>query len=444
MKIVIRIFNFIIMALAAAATVFLFISPTLSFNSRIALDVTTFSQFVPETKYSDQFKIDELLGTDTIYLSVKFTLKPQEVQHIMDGNRDKINESIVSDNVDGMLETLHTTVDLITDFSVRFIIKSIVAEQVTKQIDDARENYQQKSGKELPPTETIKKETGIDDEYFTTFAFALYDSMNTDDATVDSVTETLYAQIDEALIKVENYVDSSSYNDEAKQAISESLLSSLNELKLVEEGGKVKKISQISYMYLSDYLKKELEGKNVSESLEQKAGESTPDYADRLLRIYVFTQMPDVFYTGVGYVSLGLFIGLFVFAFIWGFLFIWTLIRTFTKKPWTFFGPIYWIIGLLQVVLGLGLTVAGKIILPKYFDVATLGLPIKELLIAPRTYALIPSMLYLGSIILAIIYLCIKIPAKHQYKNENRNINNNNNNNNTGMGGGLRKNEEAR
>lgn len=416
------------MALSLTATIFLFASPTFSFNSRIAVDVKTFSQFVPETKYSDQFKIDELLGTDTIYLSIKFSLKPDGVLAIMDGDRDNINENIVSDNVDGMLETLHTPVDLITDFSIRTIIKSIIKEQITKQIDDARNNYQEKSGKQLPSTETIMEETEIDDVYFTSFAFALYDSMNQDTATVDSVTNTLYEQIDEALIKAENYVDSSSYNDTAKEAIRESLVSSLNELKLIEDGNKVKKISQISYMYLSDYLKKELQNKGVSESLDQKPGETAPNYSDRLLRLYIFTQMPDVFYKSVGYVSLGLFIGLFVFAILWGFLFLWTLIRTFTKKPWTFFGPIFWIVGLLQVVLGLGLTVAGKIILPKYIDIAALHLPIKEILIAPRTYALIPSILYLGSIVLAIIYLFFKIPAKHQYKTEM-------------MRGGARRNE---
>lgn len=418
MKLIVRIFNLIIMALSVAATIFLFTSPTFTFNSRIAVDVKSFSQFVPETSYSSDLKVEELLGTDTIYLGVKFNLKLNDTKELMNGDRDKVNESLLSDNVDGMLETLHTPVDLITDFSLRFIIKSIIKEQVTQQIENARDTYQEKSGEELPPAQTIMDETGIDDEYFTSFAFALYDSMNADDATVDSVTGTLYNQIDEALIKVENYVDSSSYDDTAREAIKDNLISSLDDLKLIEDGNKVKKISQISYMYLSDYIKSELKKKSVSESLDQEPGESASDYSDRLLRIYIFTQMPDGFYKGVGYVSLGLFVGIFVFAAIWGFLFLYTLIRTFTRKPWTFFGPIFWIVGLLQVVLGVGLTAGAKILLPRYLKVASLGLPINEILLAPRTYALIPSLFYLGSIVLAIIYLFFKIPAKHQYKEE--------------------------
>ena len=407
------------MAIALAATIFLFAAPSLSFNSNIGIDVTTFSELVPETEYSTNFDIPKILGTDSIHVGIKFSLKPDGVKEIMNGERDTINQRIVSDNVDDMLKELHTPVDLITDYAIRSIIKNIVKEQITQQIDNAREEYQKKSGQELESTTPeIMEEVGIDDVYFTNFAFALYDSADAEDATVDSVTETLYEQIDEALIRAENYIDSSSYNETAKTAIKDNLVNTLTSLKLVEDGGKVTRISQISYMYLSDYLKKELEKKGSTEDLERKTGETYSDYSDRLLRVFVFTQIPDVFYAAVGYVSLALFIGMFVFAAIWAFLFLWTLFKTFTKKPWTFFGPLFWILGLVELVLGLGLTVAGKFILPKYFDIASLGLPIKSILIAPRTYALIPSMLYLACIVLAIVYVCFKVPAKQEYKAE--------------------------
>ena len=419
MKLILRLLNVIIMAISLTATIFLFAAPSLSFNSNIAIDVKTFSKFVPETQYSSDFDITKMLGTDTIHVGIKFSLKVDGVKEIMSGDRDAINERIISDNVDDMLKELHTPVDLITDFSIRSIIKSIVKEQITQQIDNAREEYQNKSGQELESTTPeIMEEVGIDDVYFTNFAYALYDSADEEDATVDSVTNTLYEQIDEALIRAENYIDSSSYNDTAKDSIKNSLVSTLTELKLVQDGGKVTRISQISYMYLSDYLKKELQNKGVSESLEREVGETYSNYSDRLLRIFVFTQIPDMFYQAVGYVSLALLIGLVIFAGIWIILFLITLIKTFTRKPWTIFGFWFWFFGLFQLVLGLGLTVAAKFILPQYFDVSTLGLPIKSILIAPRTYALVPSILYLGCIVLAIIYLFFKIPAKHEYKAE--------------------------
>ena len=409
------------MAMSLAATIFLFASPSFSFNSNIAIDVKAFSQFVPKTEYSEDFDIVEMLGTDSIHVGIKFSLRPGQMSEIMNGDRDAINERIINDNVDDMTKILHEPVDLITDFSVRSIIRSIVREQITQQIEKALDSYSQKTGQPKTTTaEEIMEDVGIDNEYFTNFAFALYDAADAEDATVDSVTTVLYEQIDDALFRAETAggIDTSSYDADAKASIKTTLVSTLNQLKLVEEGGHVKRISQISYMYLSDYLKKELQNKGVSEDLEQKPEEKEGDYADRLLKVFVFTQMPDVFYKGVGYVSLGLFIGMFVFAGIWGILLLWTLFKTFTRKPWTMFGFWFWILGLFQLVLGLGLTVGGKFILPKYVDISKFGLPISSILIAPRTYALIPSIIYLACIVVAIVYLFFKVPAKQEYKME--------------------------
>lgn len=409
------------MALSLTATIFLFASPSFSFNSNISIDVKTFSQFVPETDYSKDFDIVEMLGTDTIHVGIKFSLTPGEMTEIMNGDRDAINDRIINDNVDDMTKILHEPVDLITDFSVRSIIRSIIKEQITQQIDNAREEYKKKTGQDMgATTEEIMEDVGIDNAYFTNFAFSLYDAADAEDATVDSVTAVLYEQIDDALFRAETAggIDTSSYDADAKAQIKTTLVNALNQLKLVEESGHVKRISQISYMYLSDYLKKELQNKGVSENLDQQPGEKEGDYADRLLKVFVFTQMPNIFYQAVGYVSLGLFIGMFVFAGIWLILLGWTLFKTFTRKPWTLFGFWFWTLGLFQLVLGLGLTVGGKFILPKYFDISTLGLPISSILIAPRTYALIPSIIYLVCIVVAIVYLFFKVPAKQQYRLE--------------------------
>lgn len=432
MKLIIRIFNIVIIALAAAATIFLFASPTFYFNSRIDLDVKTFSQFVPETDYSRDIKIDELLGTDTIHVRIKFNLDVSGISQIMDGNRDDINEKIINDNVNDMLEILHEPVDLITDFSIRSILKSTIKTEVTKQVDEAKKRYEEKSHQTSPSTtEDIMLDAGMDDAYFTRFANAFYDEANSDGATIDSVNDVLYEQIDEALVKAKKSgakIDTTEFNEEIKESIKENIEPIFQQLNLIEEGGHLKKISQISYLYLSTFLKGELSGKSgVKESdLDQKSGESIPDYSDRLLSLYVCTQMPDMFYTAVGYVSLGLFIGLFVFTGIWGFLLIWTLIKTFTKKPWTFFGPIFWLVGLLQLVLGVGLTVAGRVALPKLLETSInlkeLGLPVSDIAAAPRTYALIPSLLYLVCIVLAIVYLVFKSIAKSDYKEEQRNL----------------------
>ena len=149
--------------------------------------------------------------------------------------------------------------------------------------------------------------------------------------------------------------------------------------------------------------------------LEQGADEETGAYGDRMVTIYVETMLPDTFYQIIGYTCLGMFIGMFVFAAIWVILFLITLFRTFSHKPWTIFGPWFWFFGFFQLVLGVGLTIVGKVILPRY-NIPLGDLPIKSFVLAPRTCALIPSLIFGACIVLAIIYGFFKRPVKREMR----------------------------
>ncbi len=419
MKIVLRIFNIIIMALSMMAGIFLFVAPSFSFNSDIALDVGSFSQFVPNTEYSDDIDIVQLLGTDEVHFSIQFEIDRAGLTKTSKGDREVINNDVIFKNIDSLLQEIREPVELITDFEVRTIVEKIITQEITTQVKNARDTYAQKyPDQPVPTAEAIMEEVGLNAEYFNNFAKQLYLAMDKDDATVDSVTNTLFAQVDEALVKAENsgFVDTSSFGEDTKATVSENLVNILDQLKLIGEGNKVKKISEISYIYLAEFVKQKLNGKVSEEELAQKAGESNFDYSNRLLSLFVTEIIPDMVYTIIKYVSLGLYIGMFVFAFIWGFVLLMTLIKTLTRKPWTFFGPWFWIIGPLQLVLGLGLTVAGKFVLPKYPILASLGLPIKTLILAPRTYALVPSIIFLAFIVIGIAYGIIKGIAKREDK----------------------------
>lgn len=413
MKLAIRIFNFLIMAISLAAAIMLFAMPAFSFNSKIALDIEAFSKFVPETQYTKDVKIVDMLGTDVINVGIKFQLNASEMAEVMDGNRDKINEKIVTNSADDIISEMHEPVDLITDYSIHTVIKSTIKAEVTKQIDEARTKFGSDSS-----AEDIMSEVGMNDAYFTNFSNELYNSANKDDATVTDVTNTLYGQIQIALEKSEEsgVVDNSGFTEDKKVEIGNNLVKVLSDLKLVEDGGKLKKISDISYIYLSTYLVQQMEGKVDGAELSQRTNEDSRTYTDRLLKLFVTSQMPDGFYQIIGYVSLGLFIGLFLFTFIWAFLFIFTFIRTFfSKKPWTIFGPWFWIIGMLQLVLGLALTIVFKFMLPK-MTINMGSIPLKQIILAPRTYALIPSILFLVTIGLGIFYLVLKILVKKEMR----------------------------
>ena len=416
MKLVLRILNFVIIALAAVATVFLFAAPAFSFNSNVGLDIETFSQFVPESELTEDIDIVTYLGTDEIHLGIQFQLDAAGLKKTMKGDREIINNDVIGKSIDDILHELREPVKLITDYAVRGAIKKIVSQQITEQVNNARESFKEKYNQEPPlSTAEIMEEVGMDDAYFSRFARNLYNAADQDDATVTSVSNVLYAQIDEALARAEDtgMVDTSEFSEEAKTGITSSLVSSLESINLVE-GEHVKKISEISYIYLSNFLKDKLNGEVSAEELNQKAEESNPDYNDRMVRTYVLHILPDGFYTGVKYVSVGLFIGLFLFTAIWVFVIVITLIKTFTKKPWTFWGPWFWLIGPLQLVLGLGLTVVGKFVLPKAPLDLLQGLPVKSVVLAPRTYALVPSIIFIVCIFLAIAYGIIKGIAKKE------------------------------
>lgn len=413
MKIVIRVLNIIIMAISVAAGVFLFMPPAFSFNSKVTVNVATFSQFVPETEYSKDIDIPTLLGTDSIYVGLKFELDAKGIMDMKDGDKEKIDESLISKNLKEAIEMLHEPVDLITDFTIRANIKRLISEQVYANVDQAVKTYNEKANLNNK-TEDVMDEVGINDAYFTNFANALYNSANADGATIDSVNDTLLDQINEALIRAESsgVADTSSFGDSQKASMTESLKGVFTSLNLIEDDGvHLKKISAIAYMYLASYLKGQLAESHDAATLERQTGENDEQYADRLLELFIKDKMPDIFYKIVGYVSLGLFIGLFVFAAVWGILLLFTLIKTFTKKPWTMFGFWFWIVGIVELIIGFGLTAITRLVLSK-FDVSQFGLPIKQVLVSIKTYALVPSILFVVMIVVGIVYGFFKRACK--------------------------------
>ena len=419
MKAAIRIFNVIIMALSIAATIFLFTTKTFSFNSVIGVDLAELSEFVPETEYTEDVDVVELLGTDEIKLSFKFALDYVDLNQITDGSRNAINIKLLDKNLDKNLETLHEPIHLIAEYLVRYYLKQIIQEKATEQIDIAREQYQE-NHPESPAvtTEEIMDEACMDDAYFANLADTLYEDADSGDATVDSLSDLLFTSLDEALEDADEtgLLDLSTYTAEVKEQIKENLLALLTDLQLINEDNTIKKISELPYLYIANHIKTALEADLTPEELEQKPDETNVEYGDRMIKLFIYQKIPGFVYTIIGTIAIGLLIGFFAFLATWIFLFVFTLAKTFTKKPWTLFGPWYWIVGILQVVLGVGLTVFGKFIVPRLKIASFIKLPLKTIILAPRTCALVPSIIFLVTIVIAIIYGFLKRSLKKKMK----------------------------
>ena len=405
MKLVLKIFNFVIMGLSALAFVLLFAVPAFSFNSNIGLDINKFADFVPKTEYTQNYNVAELLGTDTIHVGIKFELSASDINKTMSRDKEKINDLIVVENSKEILGILHEPVDLISEFSIRETLKSTIKTEITKQVNDAKKSYVVSSAEE------IMEEVGINDEYFSNFALSLYDATNKEGATVTSVSQVLYEQIDVALAKAEEggNIDASAFSTEQKDTIKNNMLSILNSLEMVNEDSSLKKISDLPYMYLSKFVRNQLDGKVEASKLTQRDGETLPNYADRLLETFILTEMPDAFYNIVGYVSLGIFIGMFVFAGTWLTLFGFTLYRTFfSKKKYTKFGFWFYISGVLQLALGIVLTSVCKFTVSKKLDFSGLKLPLKSVAFVPRTCCLATSIVFIVMFVISIAYFIVR------------------------------------
>lgn len=450
MKSVVRIFNLIIMAVSGLAIALLFINSTLTFNSRISFDnefinnyfstvvekinQPTQSETDPVLKepFINEINVTKILGTDHVNLKVQFDLSFNEINTLM-GKRDKelVNQELLDKNLSSIFADLHEAVNILTEYTARTALRSVAKKEIYKQVRKSLED----TG--YPSTATdIMDEVGMNDNYFRGFAKTLYDAANIPDnpstakeddgCSVNKFVQTIKSQLEDVLDEADKITnghvnkEAMLNNPDLDNELRNGFISVITAADLIQSDGETfVKMEKAAYVFLAKILKEQLSGTVSPGELEPQAGESREAYAERLSKLYAHNMLPDVFYTIIGYSSLGLFIGVIVFAVIWAILIVITLIRTFSsKKPWTIFGPWFWIVGSLQVVLGLALTIFCKFYLPSmsFMQRALEGSPIKSLAVAPRTSMLIPSMIFLGMIVFAIVYTIIAHPVKKEYK----------------------------
>ena len=450
MKSVIRIFNLIIMAVSGLAAALLFINSTLTFNSRISFDnefinnyfstvvesinQPTQSETDPVLKepFINEINVTKILGTDHVNLKVQFDLSFSEINTLM-GKQDKelVNQELLDKNLSSIFADLHEAVNILTEYTARTALRSVAKKEIYKQVRKSLED----TG--YPSTATdIMDEVGMNDNYFRGFAKTLYDAANIPDnpstakeddgCSVNKFVQTIKSQLEDVLDEADEITngrvnkEAMLNNPDLDNELRNGFISVITAADLIQSDGETfVKMEKAAYVFLAKILKEQLSSTVSPGELEPQVGESREAYAERLSKLYAHNMLPDVFYTIIGYSSLGLFIGVIVFAAIWAILIIITLIRTFSsKKPWTIFGPWFWIVGSLQVVLGLALTIFCKFYLPSmsFMQRALEGSPIKSIAVAPRTSMLIPSMIFLGMIVFAIIYTIIAHPVKKEYK----------------------------
>ena len=408
-KLISRLFSLLIAATAVVATVLLFTLSPLSFNSKVVVDVATISKAIPETDYTKNINAKDLLGTEEIQVGVKFTMSLDDISKAKAGDKEVINDRLLKENLDGVLETLDNAIDVLADNTIRTALKSTISEEIKKQIENARPE-------DAPyTTEQIMKALDVGEEYFRGFTSAMYAEANRDGATADSVSTVLLEQTGEVMMRAEKggYIKSSAFTEEQKIAVKDGLDKILGQLNMKNDDGTIKHISDLPYIYSINFVQKELTGKVDASELAQRSGESLRQQSDRLLELYVFDLMPTTFYTVVSYISLGILIAVFVLAGIWLLLAAYEVLSfLFPKAKFRLIKlvlvPLFFIASIVQIGLGFVLTGVFKYVLPKSLDIASLGVPVKEVILVPRTFALGTSIVVIITIALLMVGFVLK------------------------------------
>ena len=414
MKLIVRIMHLVIAAIAAVATILLFAMPALSFNSKVVLDVEAVSNIVPSTEFTKDIDFVEVLGTNEIQAGISFKLSATDINKVMNGDRDVINEKVLIKNMDETLQTLDDGIEVLADYTIRTNLTGIVKQELIKQVENAKP--------EDKTTEEVLEYLSLGDEEYKEFAYSLYDSANSKNANVDSVGQVLLEHIDEILVKVEKMTGSKSgtFTDEQKEDAKNNMKGMLKQVKILKDDDySLHPISDLPYLYAIDFVKEKLNEKVSADKLAIKEGETNREYSNRMLETYVVTQMPEIVYQIIGYVSLGLFIGMFVIAGTWILLAAFEVLHFFfvNKKHRLFKGlfmPFFILAGIIQIVLGFVLTGAVKYVLPEKIDITKFNLPIKSAVIVPRTCTLATSIVFIIAIgaMIALGILKIFVPKE--------------------------------
>lgn len=424
MRKVLRILNIIYMAIAVAAIIVYFTVPFVNLEANVVInktEITTLINKVPggeKLKESDLFKENE-----QVEVSIRLNVTPTEVFKAASGDRvETINTYFIYPKIQDVINALRDQVNRASVAILRYAAKDTINNQVDKYREDQ-------------PINQEKVEEAAD---------KILDSILEENATVESVSETIYEE-------VVNILDDAGieHGDLTQEQIEEKLEEVLDEYGLVNEDGTLKDPEDVAGALLYDLITQYdifgSEGSGIGEEGDLTSSSSTePKPAihrantpsneltveekaakvESVLTEQIKTRLQGQFITISSGAYVGMLILFIIFIVTWAFLFIFTLIRTCRpKKCYTFFGPIFWAVGAVQIALGIGLMIAsnaaGNIVnyLGGVITKSGTFLSIfQEIHISASASALIPGILVLCCIPLTIVYHIYKKKVKKQIK----------------------------
>ena len=176
----------------------------------------------------------EILGDKTYPLNLTLEIKTSHIFAALNSDVSAMIDDLIAQNVNTIVDQLNAFINDIVPNVVKGVSKQVLYEQLHTQL----ENFYQ-GEKEAEEIKQILNDCGVDDTYIDTQTDALIDAIYAEDATVDSVADTVVTIVDDAFNKLSEseLEDIETLTEEDKNEIRQTVTEVLSEI--ATEDGKL-------------------------------------------------------------------------------------------------------------------------------------------------------------------------------------------------------------
>ena len=418
MKTIIRIFNIVFVAISALAIVLLVALPTVSVNVSYPITAAQLTKVVPENETTKDINFEEALGGEKIVIGLSLSVTPSALGAAVSGNsKEVIDKEFIDPNINNVTNTLRDPIHRVAKGVAKQLLVKVLIQQFEDIINDNK-------GEDSRTAAQIRNASGLDDNYFKGFTEDLFVTIDKPNATVSGAVDVMFDKLSDAVNKISHEssgIEIPNIDSSYKSSLQSSLVTVLDDANLLKEDGEtLYSFDIIIDALLVDILRqsKNEVGKE-GETMEEKAAELQPTLAKLIKGVF-----SEDMYNTMALVLKVMLIVLIVLIVIWAFFLVFTLLKTILgrKKMWTFTGPHFWIAGVIQLVLGVGITIATSILLSgdNLSRIMPEGMsnPLSGISASLVTCCFIPSILVIIMIPLTIVYTVFKHKVKVDYKKE--------------------------
>ena len=423
MKTVIKVFNIVFLALAALAMTTLFTSPTLSVNANLTMTAEQIAKAMPSSGGEEDIDVAALLEGETIHVGLTLSVQSKMlVRSLSDDPKTVIDEEFIDPNVNSVVLALRDPIYKVGKGMLKQTATKNLITKFESAIDDFKESSDSRTA------EQIRLEAGLNDSYFVNLSESVFEVVTQEEATVTKVNDVMFDGISRAVSQLNNAnvgVTVTSIDESYKSSLRSTTKELLSGLKMVKSDGE----TLYPFNVVMDAMLADVFRQTNNEEIPE--GETIEEKAEKLMPIltdFIKKTIPTDAYDTIALALKALLGVLGLFLLVWAFFFIFTLVRTilgFCGKPkmWTFTGPIFWIFGFFQIILGLVVTVASSVLLNGEFLSSMMkgaegAEMLKGLTGSISTSMLIPSIIVLVMFPACIVYGVFKRKYKRSLKQE--------------------------